>query len=488
VNVRDHLPGASVLNIECPDGAWTPLGSDGNPVSVTDAAGRTQDRIRIAEGDDVTVTDPSTGEAVTLVCVPAMLPEFGDGWVGQWVGLSIIENGIWHEVLQDFTRGFAETDGGGGLDENTDIYKLVIDPYGVIRWYEDIAYFPPAVEQDDSTGDILSLVQYSGGFGYAPGTPAKDSYIVVSGEKPTSHGTFGETVVLRSPSPSLRIDGHDITVLPNGNYLVIAYENVEETRIEYDVLLRLPAGCPQRSVSELTTIMRTRLLEYSRDGKLLRTWKSEDHLPPTVGAQAIVGVRREDGKTICSIDSEHPNAVDADEQGRVVVGFRNHPSDVIMIDWASGELIWELSGEGSKALDVTGDRYNGPSAAHDATISVLNGATHISLFDNNTLVGPPRYVRYRIDEGSNTADLVVEIFTSCTPIPCFSGGMGSAAAVDASSTELLVNLGIVVSEDVTVPLDGRLLHYRDAELVGSTTLDGWWVYKASLFRHEPWSR
>lgn len=492
VNVRSHLPGASTLNIECEGDTWSPRDRDGNPVTVRDESGAETTRLDVGVGETVTVTDPLTGEDVDLICVPEFLPEFGKEWIGEWVGMGLTSNAPWRSVLRAFLAGGATS---------ARIHEIVVDPYGVIRSYHLVVGVPSAMEQDPVTSGLISQMHADQSIppgedpwpmpeAAAPGTPSEDDYITIRSNAPGRDGAASESLRLESPAPGIRLDGHDFVVTADGTYLVIGYELVEEDGEGLVIPNLAPNACKDRRPGEPVVTLRTRIVEYARDGSVTKIWRSEDHLPVGIGPAIRFGIPEIDGRRVCVHDIEHANAIDLDERGGVIIGFRNALTPAVLIDWASGEVRWTLGGDGPRSLTVEGDTYDGPIASHDATLTNENGTSILAILDNNSGRGTPRYVRYAVDETSRTATLVTEIPITCREGTCYSllGGSAQVFRGEGENAEMLVNPGGIVTEDVTVPIDGQLLHYRGEKLVNTIPLGPWWLYRATVYREEPWSR
>lgn len=486
VNVRKHLSGAKVLNVECPDGVWTPRDAHDEPVVVKDLDGVSRTAFDMDPGTTVAVIDPATNADVELLCVPDVLPEFGDAWIGTWVSMGLYSNADWRTTLPLRAKGATIA---------TRTHEIVVDPYGVIRSYRMVVVIPAAVEQDTVTSGLIYYGHPADSDdsvtdSLATGTPPTGSYIAIQGERPGPDGSTTETLRIESPPGSFRLDGHDFLTLENGNYLAIGYEPIEEPGDGLTLPPTAPESCRNRAAGEPVTMLRTRVIEYGRDGSIVKIWRSEDHLPAAAGPAVRVEISEIDGKRVCIYDIEHANALDVDGRGGVVVGFRNATTSAILVDWASGDVLWTLGGDGPKALKIENDRYDGPLAAHDATVTVENGVTRLSFFDNNTGRGLPRYVRYVVEANQRRAVLETDVTVTCGKSTCYSLATGSAAAIrgEGDDAEVLVNPGVVVGEDITVPMDGELLLYRGEKLVRRVALGPWWLYRATVLPEEPWSR
>ncbi len=490
-NMLPHPAGATVVNVTCDDGVWYPRNAAGDavPVSVVDdesaqRATETTTALPLQEGAQATIVDSTTSEQVTVLCVPEDLPRLGGDWVGRWATLSLMPTVTWRETFRSVVTG------SSGVNSGTDgakgkFYQVVVDPNGVVRWFTTGKGLPAALEHDPSTN---GLIGYDEGPGETPpGVPPSGAALLRYIEHPEASAPLRIT----TDDPELRLDGHDYAVTDSGSILALAYQIVEETPVDATRLFRSPDGCPSGGVAAYRYTLRTRVVEYDPSGVQVRIWRSEDHLPAVAGASARPAVfPASAGRAArCVVDIEHANAIDVTDQGDVVIGFRNATSSAVRIDWPTGEVRWTLGGDGPRALDVEGDRYGGPQAAHDAYVSTRGGVQSVHFFDNNSIRGQSRYVRYRIDEDRRRAVLTEEIALECHRSACYSLMMGSANVLDESgdAVEVLINPGSTLGEDLTVALDGVLVHYRNGAVVQEVDLGGWWAYRVAVLPGQPWA-
>lgn len=492
-NVRPHLPGASFVNVECPDGRWSPEDSAGKPVNVIDAAGDLTNSISVLEGESRTITEIGNGQKVTLLCVPESFPELVPGWIERWAGMTIIDNTPWPQVIPAFVAGKPVA---------VRVHEILVDPYGVIRWVDTSIGITSAVEQDPTTSGIIKHRHTTGlenasGPGpwpiensFATGTPPDDSYVAIYDTPPDASGKAAPTRILKTPYAGLHLDGHDFAALANSNLLVIGYELVKEESLEGRLPSVASRFCALDENAGPYHNLRARIIEYSPKGEVVTIWRAEEHLPALIGPGIRVSTVDIDGKQTCVYDVDHPNALDVDPDGNVLVGMRNYPSAAVLIDWATGDVLWTLGGDAETSLTIEGDTRGAPIAAHDATITRDGNVTYLSFFDNQTAQGVPRYVRYTLETDRKVAVLESEIAATCGDVKCFSIFAGSATPFTSplSADEVLVNPGGIVGEDITAALGGFLAHYRDGELVSTISLGSWWVYKVSLYAEEPFSR
>jgi hypothetical protein len=189
-------------------------------------------------------------------------------------------------------------------------------------------------------------------------------------------------------------DHHDITLLANGNRLMIVY------RSRRGVDLRAIGG-PRRA-----TVLDGVVQELTPAGKLVWQWSTRGHvkLRETAFAHAAVSFR---GRT--AYDLIHMNSVLYDGRNLVFSGKRVNA--VYAVRRSTGRIVWKLGGtHRSESLRVLRDPFrSAPLAAqHDAR--VWPDGT-LSVHDNGEFQYGrlPRIARYRIDTRERTATLVEDV-------------------------------------------------------------------------------
>lgn len=186
---------------------------------------------------------------------------------------------------------------------------------------------------------------------------------------------------------------HDLEELPNGNFIGLGYSFAD---VEYEGEGTLHVAGDM-------------LFEFTRDGELVWTWNSFDHLDPQ---------RRRDGFYVPQkirdpmseqdgYDWTHGNGVVYRAEDDTILLSMRHQDWVIAIDHQSGEILWRLGDEGDFTL--VGDEHwffhqHSPQWQPDGSLL---------LYDN--AVGNPaqpdadahsRAVRYLLDLDAMTATLV----------------------------------------------------------------------------------
>ena len=194
---------------------------------------------------------------------------------------------------------------------------------------------------------------------------------------------------------------HELVVLPNGNFLMVAYrprDGVDLSRW----------GGPKNA-----TVLDGELQELDPNGHVLWSWSTADHLRlsetkhwyPKLFKDRPVDL----GNGRFAYDLAHVNSIEP-LGGRVIMSAR-HTDAVYEIDRATGKIVWKLGGTKTpERLRITNDPEgsNELGGQHDARTT--DGGTTITVYDNGTLRDrPPRALAFRIDRAKGTAKLVRSI-------------------------------------------------------------------------------
>lgn len=187
---------------------------------------------------------------------------------------------------------------------------------------------------------------------------------------------------------SLGGDFHDFMHLANGSSLQLC---ADDTIMDLSALHTFNG---QQGDSAAT--VRYNVIE-ERDSLdiLLKRWRAIDHLSPA---------------DVDSLYFDYPwfmeltrtNSIDY-EAGKVLLSHRNLHA-VTLIDWASGNVIWQLGGAQNSFSFLNDGGFN---AQHDARFT---GSNRISVFDNRSRapVRTPRAVVYTLDTALGLATKVYE--------------------------------------------------------------------------------
>jgi hypothetical protein len=196
----------------------------------------------------------------------------------------------------------------------------------------------------------------------------------------------------------IETDRHELQVLPNGDYIVVAH--LPRSGVD----LR-PYGGPADA-----TVLDALIAEVSPQHKLVWSWNSSNHISLAESArwypQGILSnpTVLPDGRS--AYDIVHINAVAQHGDG-FLISLR-HTDAIYAISRASGDIEWKLGGtHTAKSLKLLGDHVSDFGGQHD--VRVLADGT-ITLHDNGTRRDRgPRALRFRINPGARTARLVESI-------------------------------------------------------------------------------
>lgn len=215
-------------------------------------------------------------------------------------------------------------------------------------------------------------------------------------------------------------DMHDFRILPNGNYLLIAYEHVH-----VDMSKLVPGGNPN------AVVVGTVIQELDKDKNCVFQWRSLDYIP-------ILATKDDPRKAI--FEHVHGNSLFIDKDGNLITSFPT-TFEIVKIDMTSGELIWRFGGDNNE-FQITGDNETDYPyffrMQHDAH-RLANG--NLLFYDNAVQKKSgwnSRAVEYSLDEENRKAHMVWE-FKHNPPISAFA--MGSAQRLSNGNT--LVNWGLI---------------------------------------------
>jgi Arylsulfotransferase (ASST) len=210
-----------------------------------------------------------------------------------------------------------------------------------------------------------------------------------------------------SIAPRVPTDRHQMLVLPNGDYILLAHHHRSGVDLSH-------YGGPAHA-----TVLDAYVAEFSPHHKLLWSWDSGHHiglgesrrwLPGLVTHPSVLPNRAH------AYDIVHINSVAPD--GRYFLVSLRHTDAIYAVDKATGHVVWKLGGTPTSAsLTIRGDSVPDFGGQHD--VRVLPDGT-VTLFDNGTDRGrPPRALRFRIDSRTRTATLLEQITDPLvTSSPC----------------------------------------------------------------------
>lgn len=266
-------------------------------------------------------------------------------------------------------------------------YLIIFDSVGTIRWYRDFGPGTVFAATQQENGNITAYSGFSSGFDGRPGhyveiTPAGDSVrgLTATGSPYTD--------------PHELIERFDADGVRTADYLFgYSVHYFHET----------PWGGPGNMVVH-------QVLKLGALGEVDTLIAGDEHWTPADDIEPPNNIP----------DLDHPNSIDFDLDGGVIVSYRSLNA-VVKVDPGTHHIEWQLGGTDNQFTFV-GDPLGGFDGQH--TVRVLpNG--HLLMFDNGWLHSPPasRAVEYELDTVHKTATMVWQY--SASP-PIFNDFTGSA--------------------------------------------------------------
>jgi hypothetical protein len=257
---------------------------------------------------------------------------------------------------------------------NQPAYSVIMDHYGTPVFYTRNESHALDLKIQE-TGEISQFIaSSSAGLGIAYGT----FYTYDNSFNPVDTFQMGN---------GYEAEEHDFQLFNDGSYLLFTYDPqiIDMSEI-------VEGGDPE------ATVMGFVLQELDADDNVVFEWSSWDHI-------AITDATPDIDLTGVFIDYCHGNAMERDDDGNILVSFRN-TDEIIKIDRNTGDLLWRLNANREELNDFTfiNDTIQ---FSHQHDIRRQDDGT-ITLFDNGNLhYGPySRLLKYELDEINMTAELV----------------------------------------------------------------------------------
>jgi hypothetical protein len=278
--------------------------------------------------------------------------------------------------------------------EATGYYLLILDNQG-----EPVYYQPLAANSRGLDFKVLP----DGTLAYAD--EAANSYVIMD-------NTYHVIRRIRPGNGYRTLDEHDLQLLPNGHYLLLAGE-ARPVNLSGVV----PKG---RADASLTGQI---VQELDRNNNVVFQWRDLDYYALMDTDQAMTDAR---------IDFSHSNSLALDNDGNILLSTR-YLDEITKIDRRSGAILWRMGGKQNQFTFITAPGVSGPPQfyqQHDAR-RLPNG--NLTVFDNHNSHQPQnsRALEYVLDEQRKTATLVWEY----SPDPHeFTLAMGDVQRLDGGNT------------------------------------------------------
>jgi hypothetical protein len=191
-------------------------------------------------------------------------------------------------------------------------------------------------------------------------------------------------------------DDHELRVLSNGDYLVLAYPL--ETGVDLTGL---------KSYGDDEAMLDCKIEELDPSGNLVWSWLASDHVDPTLESVFTPNVTV---NGVTAADVFHCNSIDVDTNGNLLLSMR-HASAVFYLDRTTGRILWKLDGaeynkDGATLMHTQNDSQTNFTLQHDARFQP-NG--DLTLFDDHGVgTGVARGIEYTLDFEANTATPVFQ--------------------------------------------------------------------------------
>jgi hypothetical protein len=245
------------------------------------------------------------------------------------------------------------------------------------------------------------------------------------------------TLAMQNGQPT---DGHDIEFSPDGSRVLM--QGWAQTT--YDLS---PWGGPA-DATVLNPVIQEQNVE---SGEVTFEWSALDHVSPDETTESM---------TSGFGDLFHSNSLEYDEDGNILVSFRN-TSTVYKIDIGTGDIIWRFGGEQSD-FTFPGGETEMPSYQHDAR-RLPDG--QLSVFNNGNTHSPQESSgrTYTLDESAMTATLTSDLRADPAAYSPFIG-----------NNRQVGNGNQLVSYGTT----GRMVEFAGTQTVFTGTLaTGWSSYR-----------
>ncbi|MFL5482629.1 MAG: aryl-sulfate sulfotransferase [Gemmatimonadaceae bacterium] len=302
----------------------------------------------------------------------------------------------------------------GGIDGHG--YLIIFDSVGIIRWFRDFGSQVVFATTQQKNGHITAFVGSSTGFNAASGTYVE---VTRSGDSVRSISALGSDYT----DPHELLQSFDRDGNRRADYLFgYSFRTFDRTQI---------GGGPSDAIAvhQLLRINLTGTVDTLIAGD--EQWGPADDVAPPLIA-----------------DLDHPNSIDFDFDGGVIVSYRNL-SAIVKVNSRTYQFAWQFGGTHNQ-FTLIGDPFGGFDSQHTARV-LPSG--HLLIFDNGWNHSPQqsRAVEYAIDTVAKTATMVWQY--SADP-PIFNDFTGSAQRLENGNTVVAFTRHGTVDE---VAPDGTLL-------------------------------
>jgi hypothetical protein len=270
--------------------------------------------------------------------------------------------------------------------------SMILDKYGRLIYFKSFAG-----QRNDFKLQPNGEVTHA----YPEGGPVNARYLVLD-------SMFNPIDTVKIPG-AIFTDLHDLKRMPNGNYLLLGYENRIMDLSSYNWFSG--NGSPG---SPNATVVSNVVAELDENNNIVFLWKAADHFQFSDVTETWLSNPN-------LVDWTHCNAVEVGGDGNIFLSTR-HFNEITKINRQTGEIMWRLGGKRNQ-FTFLNDPYSGFWGQHDIR-QITNG--NITLFDNGFALNPihpARGVEYSLNENNMTALLVWSMQYGNNIFSRFTGGV-----------------------------------------------------------------
>ena len=346
-------------------------------------------------------------------------------------------------------------------------YIIAVDTFGEVAWFLNF-----------TESDVFDLRLLDNGHLLFNRQPCRNFEVDLDGNiiaswnanlattHPACNGTLLDSVTLPIESTH-----HEVLEMPSGNLLTLSWGDV--TGVNYPISESSDLG------TSLQTIREDIVVEFARDGTIIRQHHMADILDPTrIGYDSVDGANDNDWT--------HGNGIIYDSRDNSYIFSARHQDAIFKFNRDTGDLVWILGTPGgwnqpwlSKVLIPTNFSGSGYSWHQHAPEITPEG--NIIIFDNGNFRARPygsklpagfnysRAVEYSIDE---TTMGVTQVWAYGSPTTSVDGDytpfIGDADVLPNTGNVLITFGGITRTRDTGVATDSTVGSAHNARIVEVT--------------------
>lgn len=269
-------------------------------------------------------------------------------------------------------------------------YLLILNDQGQLVYYQSVADALDAWDFKEQPNGLLSYYDQKSSTFYL-----MNSHYQVVGNYQAGDGYTA--------------DLHDLQILPNGNALLMVYDN--ET---VDMSKIVSGGNQNATVTGLI------IQELDPSRNVIFEWRSWDHFSFFDSTSSL---------TDQNIDLVHGNSLALSNDGNLLLSSRNL-NEITKINLQTGEVMWRLGGKANMFTFVNSQAF---AYQHDVR-QLSNG--DITVFDNQGTqqnTAPSGGIEYKVDEANKT---VTQVWGFTHAPPVFTTFMGNVQRLADGNTVL----------------------------------------------------